>query len=215
MLALFEQAALHDYPNPERIGCPGPDFLKRLATDRKSIPASDPRLRHVARCSPCFREFVEYRDAARRKLVTRRAVLGIAGTAAAAGIAAIAVRFLNAPNSNSDAYEHVEIDLSNAGTFRGSEPNAEASAPQASLPRKRLDLEIILPFASAEGNYEVQVLHQDGKPTGLRASGTAHLVGGKTILPIRIDLTSLPADRYQIGIRRIPFDWMPIPIRIH
>src|SRR3954470_13408752 len=27
MLDLLEQAALHDYPNPERIGCPGADFL--------------------------------------------------------------------------------------------------------------------------------------------------------------------------------------------
>ena len=37
MLELLEQAALHDYPNPEREGCPGADFLKRLAIDRASI----------------------------------------------------------------------------------------------------------------------------------------------------------------------------------
>jgi hypothetical protein len=57
MLELLEQAALHDYPNPQRSGCPGSEFLFRLACDRGSIDISDARLTHVARCSPCFTEF--------------------------------------------------------------------------------------------------------------------------------------------------------------
>ena len=54
MLDLLEQAALHDYPNPKRIDCPGPDFLKRLATDRKSIQWTDPALEHVTRLFTLF-----------------------------------------------------------------------------------------------------------------------------------------------------------------
>jgi hypothetical protein len=56
MLELLEQTALHDYPNPKRVGGPGPEFLFCLAYDRGSIDISDVRLTHVAPCSPCFRE---------------------------------------------------------------------------------------------------------------------------------------------------------------
>jgi hypothetical protein len=213
MLDLLEQAALHDYPNPNRIGCPGSDFLKRLATNRKSISLNDPNLEHVARCSPCFGEFVGYREHAKRNLFTRRAALAVGG-AAAAGIAALVVKSSISRESHPDVYEHAEIDLSQADNSRGGESQPESATPQASLPRSNLDLVITLPFASPEGDYEVQILHSNGNSTGLKASGKAYLLGGKTILHIRIDLKSLPPDSYQIGIRRIPFDWIPVPIRI-
>src|ERR1700760_4728603 len=90
MLELLEQAALHDYPNPEREGCPGADFLKRLATDRASISLDDARLTHVARCSPCYCEFVAYRSSARKRSISRRGLIA-AGCAAAAGIAVVGI----------------------------------------------------------------------------------------------------------------------------
>jgi hypothetical protein len=211
MLDLLEQAALHDYPNPERIGCPGSDFLRRLATDRQSIDINDPALTHVARCSPCFREFVTYRDAARRKVFTRRAALA-AGGAAAAGMALAAVKWSRPQNS--EAYERAEINLFNETGTRGTATHPQSPSPKPMLPRKRLDLFITLPFASPEGHYEVQVLHADGKPTGLSSSGTAHLSEGKTMLRVRMNLSSLEPDAYQIGIRRIPFDWVPVPVEV-
>src|SRR3954454_15905345 len=65
-LDILEQAALHDYPNPERIGCPGTDFLRRLAFDRTSVSIDDPRLDHLAKCSPCFREFTAFKAEEKR-----------------------------------------------------------------------------------------------------------------------------------------------------
>lgn len=62
MLQLLEEAALHDYSNPQREGCPGSEFLFRLACDRGSIDITDARLTHVARCSPCFTEFRSFRQ---------------------------------------------------------------------------------------------------------------------------------------------------------
>jgi len=210
MLDLLEQAALHDYPNPERKGCPGSDFLKRLATDRKSMNIEDPALTHVARCSPCYREFVSYRDAAKRKVLTRRAALAAGGAA----VAGIAVASLKWPRSqNSGVYEHAEIDLFNDGGFRGTESKAQPSSPPV-LPRKRLDLLIILPFASPEGHYEIEVLHANGKPAGVSSSGTAHLSNGETLLRVRLNLTSLQPAAYQISIRRLPYDWMPVPVEV-
>jgi hypothetical protein len=52
---MMEQAALHEYPNPDRIGCPDEETLKTFARDPKSFPISDSIFDHVMQCSPCFR----------------------------------------------------------------------------------------------------------------------------------------------------------------
>src|SRR5580700_8039546 len=64
LLEMFGQSSLNDYPNPDREGCPETAFIRTLAFDRKSIPIRHPDLTHVARCSPCFREFLAYRKQA-------------------------------------------------------------------------------------------------------------------------------------------------------
>ncbi len=211
MLELLEQAALHDYPNPDRVGCPGADFLKRLATNRKSIDLNDPALQHVAHCSPCYREFVAYRHAAKRRNITRRTVI-VASGAAAATIVGVAVKSSISPHPLT--YERQGINLFNGSTERGGTSSSQQLAPKAILAPKPLDLYITLPFASPDGHYELQVLNSSDEPTGLKAAGEAHIENGKTILHVRIDLRSLPRDRYKIGIRKVPFEWMPVPIQI-
>ncbi len=86
LLELLKESALHDYPNPERNGCPGRDFLTQLAFRRSSIRATDPRVDHVVHCSPCFRELTEIQRQGPRK---RRQAPMIA-VAAAAVLAIIA-----------------------------------------------------------------------------------------------------------------------------
>ena len=210
MLELLEKSALNDYPNPERLGCPGSEFLRRLATDRKSISLSDPRLQHVARCSPCFSEFVQYRDAAKRGIMTRRTAIGIGGAVAAA-IAGFAVKSTLGPSHHLE-YERVEINLLTSGAQRGTD--SQGSVAPVDLPRKPLDLAITLPFASPTGQYEVQVLHSNGTPTGLKASGDAYRSDGKTVLNVRLNVSQLPPDDYELGYRHVPFDTIPVPIKI-
>jgi hypothetical protein len=82
------------------------------------------------------------------------------------------------------------------------------------LPAKRLDLTITLPLASPEADYQVEVLNSDGKQADVHASGKAYLKDGNTLLQVRLDLSSLKPDAYRIGIRRIPYDWMPIPVQV-
>jgi hypothetical protein len=54
----FEEAFLHGYPNPDRIGCPGSDVLRALA--RRELPIDHPARLHLGECSPCFREFKQF-----------------------------------------------------------------------------------------------------------------------------------------------------------
>jgi len=122
MLAMFEQAALNDYPNPDRVGCPGSAFLERLARNRRSIPITHPDLIHVARCSPCSREFSEYRqEAARRPRQTQRAILAaviVAGCGSAAFFAAGPVSSWFG-SRGSGQYVAATLDLKDRAIVRG------------------------------------------------------------------------------------------------
>jgi hypothetical protein len=216
MLELLKEAALHDYPNPERIGCPGRDFLNRLVNDRRSIDLSDPALDHVARCSPCFQEFVEIKDQANRAKISRRAAIAAGGTILIAGAAETVRRastHSKSQDSDNERYAPADFDMSLGSAERGATENPSQTKPTPDLPRKRLDLSITLPFASPEATYEVQVMGPGGA-TGLKASGAAHLLKGTTILRVKLDLTKLQPDTYTLGIRRIPYDWTSQPVQI-
>src|SRR5689334_16300743 len=74
---VLQEAILRDYPNPERKGCPGAEVLKRLAA--RPRPIRDADWEHATHCSPCYREFLEFRAETlerdqRRKLQRRAAI---------------------------------------------------------------------------------------------------------------------------------------------
>lgn len=60
LIEAFERMMHHDFPNPDRRGCPGRDELRLLAE-----PSSQSRLfhllEHIRRCAPCFDELKELR----------------------------------------------------------------------------------------------------------------------------------------------------------
>ena len=60
LLEAFEQIIHEDFPNPQRIGCPGLEALSRLVEE--SVPVPQTRLlTHIRRCAPCFDELKELR----------------------------------------------------------------------------------------------------------------------------------------------------------
>lgn len=219
-LELLEQAALNDYPNPERKGCPGAEFLRTLAHSRKSIPITDPRLDHLARCSPCYREFAAFREQAthRRSLRKRAGVL-----AAIAAGAAVPILWLWTQDGRSPAaprgemqkpapveYAKAQLDLTNRSVTRGGPP-AAAGGDDLVLPRQRLDVSVLLPVGSETGTYEVQILREVDQPL-VSATGTADRRDGETIVHFRTDLSALPAGKYLLGLRQRPWDWAYNPI---
>ncbi len=52
---LLERTAIEDYPNAERIGCPGEATLEAFAGNPRGYSMRDPLFEHLAHCSPCFR----------------------------------------------------------------------------------------------------------------------------------------------------------------
>lgn len=60
LIRVFDGVLHSDYPNPERIGCPGNGVLKKLATCPEEF-ACESTLRHLGRCAPCVDELKQLR----------------------------------------------------------------------------------------------------------------------------------------------------------
>jgi hypothetical protein len=64
LMGALEAIVLRDFPNPQRVGCPGRDSLVNLAKCRADAQSAV-SLAHIRRCAPCFEELKELRRIAR------------------------------------------------------------------------------------------------------------------------------------------------------
>jgi hypothetical protein len=110
------------------------------------------------------------------------------------------------------AYQVCRLDLRNRFILRGGgDQSPKPPAAPLELSRGRLDLELDLPTGSREGQYEVQVLEQPGKPVA-SAGGTAKIENYVTVLQVKVDLRNISPGPYLLGIRRPELDWTYYPV---
>jgi hypothetical protein len=64
LLDAFDRVVHEDFPNPQRIACPGRDVLLKLAQQAADAQLAD-LLAHIRRCAPCFDELKELRQKGR------------------------------------------------------------------------------------------------------------------------------------------------------
>ena len=62
LLKAFERVVHEDFPNPQRIACPGRDVLLKLAQQPGDAQLAH-LLAHIRQCAPCFNELKELRKA--------------------------------------------------------------------------------------------------------------------------------------------------------
>ncbi len=60
-----QNAILNGYPNPGREGCPGGTIVREVAF-REDL-TKDPVWEHITHCSPCYADFLKYKDEWRRQ----------------------------------------------------------------------------------------------------------------------------------------------------
>ena len=204
------------FPNPDRIGCPPQEILKAMALrqyDRQKAQEWDD---HMSHCSPCFNDFVAFREGVRESSRRRWIAVAIAAVLviAVAGWVWLAARGRrHAPNGkivaeNAGPYKEQLLDFRYQAPLRGPEQNAQKSPVQ--IPRDRLTLSVYLPVGSEPGRYDVQVLQEPDHPLA-QAEGNAELRDHIVVLTIKVDLTRLAAGLYLIQIRQDGLSWSQYP----
>jgi hypothetical protein len=61
LTAAYDRMLHADYPNPERIGCPGSEILRQLARSPETFNCQS-TLEHLGHCAPCVDELKELRS---------------------------------------------------------------------------------------------------------------------------------------------------------
>ena len=212
LLRAFEETVLHDYPNPDRIGCPGSAVLKDLALKR--LPLRHPARQHIARCSPCFRELKRYQQACGRK---RLMVTGV-GLAAIAlvGISGFWYVFHFSPSvlhRRGDQSSIDAVDLWDQPGTRGETGPIGAQKRPIQLRRGKLTLRVRLPFGSPAGPYELEIGKTEDQPLR-QAIGEAAIENGVTFLRASVDTSGFDPGDYFLGVRRPNRTWRHYHIEI-
>ena len=208
MLDILRQGLAAEFPNPERIGCPGDALLKGIAQGKVSLIEAEPWLDHLGSCSPCFQEFKEFR---RQSAIQRRRVLT---WVAAAAVLLLAVGGLlwDRGRHSVEATDTAVLDLRERSVARGQSQSDTTQAPlEISQNIKHLVLD--LPIGSKEGTYDVGLLSETGDEI-LRATGIAELHDHITNLRVDVDFGSVRPGIYSLVVRQPSLEWTRYPIRV-
>jgi hypothetical protein len=208
------ETILRNFPNPERKGCPGDRVVREVAGRRELI--EDDAWQHITHCSPCYATFLQFKDEF-RSLRRRRGLGIILGAicliALTTGVVIYEVNHRGEPATiqNEDNYEAARLDLRDRSSQRSATAEPGNTALLA-LPRKKLNLTILLPFGSEPGKYEVQ-MRKAGKEL-VTVGGNADVNQGNTELRIKIDLSKYAAGIYAVAIRQPSSTWVENPVTL-
>jgi hypothetical protein len=179
--------------------CDGHDdiFLRKLASSTNKPSPFDPRVAHVASCPQCLRKVRSFREEA-EKSRNRPAYLSIGAWTAALVLITLGLSLYlyRRPTAEQSAAVSQTLDLSDYGTTRG----APSPTPVVKLPRRVVEVTIILPRFSDPGSYSVNVLEtKQASLSVAQGSGTAVQQGSKTLLTIDLDLHSAKPGLYYLS----------------
>jgi hypothetical protein len=208
LLDILRQGLATEFPNPERIGCPGNVLLKGIAQGKVSLTEAEPWLDHLGSCSPCFQEFKEFR---RQSAIQRRRVLTWVATAAVLLLIVGGWLWVRARYSVGTTDVAV-VDLRERSVARGESQSETGQAP-LEVPRSAKHLMVDLPIGSKEGPYEVGLL-TDTDDHLLRSTGMAELHDHTMGLRVDVDLSSIRPGKYSLGVRQPGLEWTRYPVRV-
>jgi hypothetical protein len=205
ILDVLGRGLLRDFPNPERIGCPGTDVLKKIASHEMPLSEAEKWLDHLGSCSPCYADFKRFGEAFERQR-RQRWLAAAAGILLAVGVLGWAL--LHKRNESFVAQAAV-LDLRDRSVARGGEPTPGEQPLE--LSRRVKHLTVYLPLGSAEGPYELRIAITTGSAT-FTANGVASLKDGVTSIEAAVDLSSASSGRYVLQIRKPNSEWNSYPL---
>ena len=158
ILDALERGLSREFPNPDRIGCPGSEVLRGIASHKLRLAEVHPWLDHLSACTPCYQEFTKLR----KQAVTQRRRLQVWLAAAAVVILTVAGWLWVRTHQQVQPTETAVLDLRGLSVTRGENPNS-TTQPSLELHRSAKHLVLDLPVGSAEGTYDIALLSDTGR----------------------------------------------------
>lgn len=210
--AAVQQTILNNFPNPNRVGCPGDARVREVAA--RTAIVEDDDWQHITHCSECYREFLAAKEELRRSSRRTRTLGLIGGTTLLVIVAALAgYRYIGETGLGREnlaaTYVPATLDLHDISEVRGSDKPVQHQIP--TLSARALDLTVTLPFASEAGSYEFELTDGEGRIIR-RGTGNAAIRNGDTAFTTRLDLIGVTPGDYRFGWRQKPFDWVATPV---
>jgi len=153
LLDLLAQGLSRDFPNPQRIGCPGAPILRGIAFRKLRLSEVSRWLDHLSSCSPCFQEFTEMRKEAVPQRRLTRVWLAVAVALIFAGGGWLWMRTKHSARPLDTAV----LDLRGISLTRGESP-VQADQRPLEIHRSSKHLIMELPIGSKEGTYDLTLL---------------------------------------------------------
>ena len=208
ILNVLTQGLSREFPNPDRVGCPGSVVLRGIAFRKLRLAEVDRWLDHLSSCSPCYQEFTDLR----KKAASQRRRTQVWFAVAAILILTVAGWLWVRTRQQVQTPETAVLDLRGLSVTRGENPNS-TTQPSLELHRSAKHLVLDLPVGSAEGTYDVALLSDTGTQL-LNATGTVQLQNQVVVLRAEVDLGNVRPGAYFLALRQPGFEWTRYPVRV-
>jgi hypothetical protein len=207
ILDALGRGLLKEFPNPDRIGCPGSEVLKRIASNRMPLAEAEKWLDHLGSCSPCYNDFSAFRAAYQR--YRTRSVLAIAASILIVAILAGWALFLR--QKEPLAAQTAVLDLRSRSIPRGTETNP--AEPPLEIGRNVAHLRIYLPLGSGDGDYGIRI-SGPGEKILFATRAVASIQEGIPSLAVDVNPSSLNPGLYVLQLQKSDSAWNSYPLRV-
>ena len=208
ILDVLTRSLSHQFPNPDRIGCPDSVVLKGIAFHKLRLAEVQQWLDHLSACSPCYQEFTELR----KQSLTQRRRLQVWLAAAAVLILTVAAWLWVRIHYAVQGPETAVLDLRGISVVRG-ENSHQTNLPTLEVQHSARHLVLDLPIGSAEGAYDLALLSESGTQL-LSATGTAQLQDRVVVLKADMDVRDVRPGTYLLALRQPGAEWVRYPVRV-
>jgi hypothetical protein len=207
VLGVLGRGLRDEFPNPERIGCPGREIVAAIAAHKMPLSQAESYLDHLTSCSPCYRDFLQLQREHRQ----RRTRMIFAVAASVLIVAAIATWAAIRGHDNVQVAQSVVVDLRNRSLTRGTD--SMPSEPPLEISRNASRLDIYLPLGSGDGPYDLRVSTANGEAL-LTREAVAKIEQGITSLRVDVSLSTASPGLYVLELRKAGSEWNSYPLRI-
>jgi hypothetical protein len=208
VLDLLTQGLSREFPNPQRVGCPGSAVLRGIYFRKLRLAEVEPWLEHLGSCSPCFQEFTELRKQATTRRRRTQAWLAVAAVL----IFAVAGWLWMRTQHSVQPTETAVLDLRELSVGRGQD-SLQTDQRTLRVHRSAKHLTLDLPIGSKEGAYDIAILSESGAEI-LGATGTAQLQDHVVSLRADVDVSGVRPGLYSLALRQPGLEWTRYPLRV-